>query len=171
MTTAPLIDRIYEAAFIPELWAGILDNLAVGSGSVSRSILIFAAWTLRRFTGPRPSPNRRCTSLQPRTSGVRAGAYRSFFPDVIAGKLSHFFYARDLMPPDELEEDTVERNLRWLGLGEQITTVIPMPTGEVSSFTLEREVNQGRHISSAAAHRQDQATSGALCPDFRATAA
>lgn len=152
MTTAPLIDRIYEAAFIPELWAGVLDNLAVGSGSVSGSILIFRGLDtppLYRST-PLTEPSLHAFTTTDQWRESRRVPF--LFPDAIAGKLSHFFYARDLMPPDELEEDTVERNLRRLGLGEQITTVIPMPTGEVASFTLEREANQGRHLSSAVEH-------------------
>lgn len=36
-----LIDRIYEAAFVPEQWQAVLDDLSARSGSAAGQLLVF----------------------------------------------------------------------------------------------------------------------------------
>jgi DNA-binding CsgD family transcriptional regulator len=60
-------------------------------------------------------------------------------------------YLSDFLEPDQIDRDSVELVLRGLGLGAQITAVMPMLTGEVVSFTFERRIEGGRHSPKAVA--------------------
>lgn len=140
-----LIDRIYEAAFVPEMWPDALDGLVAASGSASGSILVFTA-----LDAP---PRYKATQLTDAALHVftTTEQWRDSqrvpyaLPEAVTGQRSFFYYAQDLMAPDQIEKDTVEANLRQLGLGEQITTTFAMPSTEIVTFTFERHIGQGRH--------------------------
>ncbi|MDI6028194.1 helix-turn-helix transcriptional regulator [Corticibacterium sp. UT-5YL-CI-8] len=140
-----LDDRIYEAALVPELWPDVLDRIGAVSGSASGSILAFSA--------PDSPPRYKTTSLTEAslhaftTSDQWRDSQRAqfLFTDGVPDVFSQFVYMSDFMTAEQLAADTVEANLRDLGLGQQITTVIPMPSREVVSFTWERRLGEGRH--------------------------
>jgi DNA-binding CsgD family transcriptional regulator len=146
-----LTDQIYEAGLVPELWPAVLDNLAAISGSASGSILV--------FDNPDLPPRYKTTELTETSlrTFVTTDQWRQSkripfsFPDILTGRYARFFYVHDLMDPEQIREDSVETNLQHLALGEQISTVIPMPTQEVVSFTFERRVGEGRHEATAIA--------------------
>lgn len=146
-----LVDQIYEAAFVPELWPAVLDEIAASSGSASGSILL--------FDNPELPPRYKTTALTEASleAFVTTDQWRQSqripfrFPDILTERHARFFYVRDLMKPELICEDSVETNLQKLALGEQISTVIPMPTREVVSFTFERRVGDGRHEPAAIA--------------------
>lgn len=147
----PLIDRIYEAAFVPELWPHVLDDMAARSGSASAAVLVF---------NDRDRPPRYQTTALTRASlheftttdrwrqSIRADA---IFEPQLAGNFSRFLYLSDFLAPGDLSRDSVEKSLMELGLGAQITTVIPMLSGEVVSFTFERWAGDGSHTPEAIA--------------------
>ena len=138
-----LIDLAYEAAFTPDLWTPMLDRLAAASGSAAGSLLVFdepGRPPLYRTT------ERTAAALAAFVAGDAWKASRrvgvAFDPrfDHLAGL--RFFYAADYA---DVTGDSVDQALATLGLGGQITTVIPMPTGEIASFTFERLRHEGRH--------------------------
>jgi len=55
MKSAALVESIYEAAFVPERWPGVLDRLCESSGSAS-STLLFLTVSLRRAGRPPGAP-------------------------------------------------------------------------------------------------------------------
>lgn len=57
----------------------------------------------------------------------------------------YFHCVDDLMTRQQLEMDAVYRSFREQGLGWQIGTAIPMPTGEILLLSFERTIEQGRH--------------------------
>lgn len=140
-----LDDRIYEAALVPELWPGVLDHIGAVSGSASGSILTFST--------PDSPPRYKTTSLTEAslhaftTSDQWRDSQRAqfLFMDGAQDVFSQFVYMSDFMTAEQLAADAVEASLRELGLGQQITTVIPMPSREVVSFTWERRLGDGRH--------------------------
>lgn len=146
-----LIDRIYEAAFVPELWPEVLDGLAAASGSVSGSILV--------FDNPDLPPRYKTTALTEAAlrAFVTTDQWRQsqripfYFSEILTGRCARFFYVHDLLAPEQIVEDSVETALQQLALGEQISTVIPMPTREIVSYTFERRVGDGRHAVAAIA--------------------
>lgn len=143
MAQLSLVDSIYEAALVPELWEDALDALGHASGSASGSLLV--------FDGQRPPRWR----TRERTRGVldqfsRTDAWRrnERHPERLTefgvGDAS-FHYADDLMTPEQLAKDSVIGFLKEVGLGWQLGTALKMPTDEYVVFTFERAIEDGRH--------------------------
>ncbi|MFD1883844.1 helix-turn-helix transcriptional regulator [Paracoccus pacificus] len=144
--TSDLIDRIYEAAFLPETWPDVLDRLARATGSASGALLV--------FDSPDSPPRFKSSALthDALEEFVATDQWRSsqrvpaLFPELLSGRLSWFFYLTDHVSrfaggPG----DSVGTALARLGLGEQIVTLIPAPGDAAVCFTLERRVQDGRH--------------------------
>lgn len=142
-----LIDQIYEAAFVPELWPDVLDDLVAASDSASAAVLIFrqreAPPIYRTTAVTRESLDRFVSTDLWRRSG-RAAA---LFNPLLAERIAQFLYVADYMTAEQLKTCSVEQSLRDRGLGEQLQTAIPMPSGEIVGFTFEKWVGEGRHSS------------------------
>ena len=138
-----LIDCIYEAAFTPELWEPVLNRLAGVSASAAGSFLVFhspdrpplyrtterTAAALAAFTGSDAwRASRRSEAMFDPRNAFLTGL--------------RFFYGSDYL---EIGGDSVDAALAPLGLGAQLTTLIPLPTGEVATLTFERLIGDGRH--------------------------
>jgi DNA-binding CsgD family transcriptional regulator len=136
-----LIDLIYEAALVPERWAAVLDCLAVLSDSAGGALLA---------TGDRHPPRWAA-------SAIVADALRKFatgdgwkhnkrYLRYKAQKHPGFLRDADIFTPEELDRArTPRQDLTTNGLGWQLGTVIPMPSGEVVIYTLERRFERGPH--------------------------
>jgi DNA-binding CsgD family transcriptional regulator len=143
MNQAALIEQIYEAAFIPERWTGLLETLAEASGSASSTMLVFDR---------RTSPRWRTTEIsRPILEAfARTDIWRSHerSPDRLLegpGEVEGFHCVNDLMSPEQLARDFVMGEFAKLGLAWQIGTAIPMPTDEIVVVTFERRIQDGRH--------------------------
>jgi len=149
-----LVDRIYEAAFVPELWPNVLGGLADATGSAASAVLVFyspdrpplyhateiTASALEQFTtGDEWRQNRRVEAIS-----------ANHLVDVFSG-----FTHADALPADRLADDSVGQALKALGLGAQITTAIPMLTGELVLFTFERWASDGHYIPAQIGHLND----------------
>jgi DNA-binding CsgD family transcriptional regulator len=131
-----LIDRIYECAFVPELWPGVLDELAKIAGA--RGGILFAAnkevlnWTASASF---------CASMELFVSGH----YYTRSPRcsrAIAARHAGFLREHDLYTDEELAADPIYRDLIWpVGLGWCAATVIPAPT--VLFLSVERRRSLG----------------------------
>ncbi|WP_159992592.1 helix-turn-helix transcriptional regulator [Roseomonas sp. 18066] len=135
-----LVDRIYEAALLPERWEPTLEALRERSDSASAALL------LMRLDQP---PRHRGTALvQPALRQFcESDAWRS---NLRVSRLAArgdpgFLLADDCLSEREKDGDWVEQTLKRLGLGFQVGMMIPMPTGEFVTFTLERWRQAGPH--------------------------
>jgi len=148
--TEQLVDRIYEATFVPELWPGVLNDMSRQSGSAAGALLVFDG-------GARPP--RYCTTEL--TQGVLSQITTTddwkhsvcvrTLTWVKPGALSRFFYLDDYTTPEQHERDRSRIRLAEHGLGEQLSARIPLPSGETVAFTLERWLRDGRHQPKAVA--------------------
>ncbi len=133
-----LIDRIYEAAFVPTLWPGLLQDLA--SIADARGGVFFAAST--RVLNWTASPDlqeiftayvqdgwlRRCTRRACWLCETRPG----------------FLVEQDVWTAAELDENPIYRDfLRPRGLGWSAGMALPLPTGDTVVFSFEREWAKG----------------------------
>jgi DNA-binding CsgD family transcriptional regulator len=134
-----LIDRIYECAFVPELWPGILGDLASLGGArngwlciSNDSVLHWAASSerARAFLEPLmesgwiPQSERMARLLRARQTG--------------------FLSDSSIYTPEEMAMDPAYRDLmRPVGLGWAAATAIPLPTGDNLAIVLEREYVNG----------------------------
>lgn len=166
-----LTDRIYEAAFIPELWPDVLGSIAAASNSVSGSVLVFDG-----MDQPPIYQTTECTrdSLHAFTTTERwrqSSRAQLVLTNMISGAYPCFHYLDDQMTAEQIAEDSVSLSLRALGLDAQVTTLIPMLTGELVTFTFERRDGEGRHsdkeIQTLDAIRPHLARSGLIAARLR----
>jgi len=137
LITEELIDKVYEAAVVPELWDTVLDDVACRVGSVGG--LLFAAnsqstaWVGSSMIGP---------------------LYADFIKDGFAAKnprpergiaKNHagFVGDHDLFTREEMDRDPAYAYLRDKGLGWCAGTVVQVPSGDLVVFSWERWFKDG----------------------------
>ncbi|KQU65743.1 hypothetical protein ASC75_11045 [Aminobacter sp. DSM 101952] len=132
------IDQIYEASFVPEKWPTLLEGLAhavEGMGgylfTISQGASAFAA---SEAVAPHVEAFMREGWMAVNTRAARASA------------LAHpgFITDLDAFTEEELDSEPIYRDfLRPRGMGWAAGTHIPLPTGDVLSFNLERRTVRG----------------------------
>jgi DNA-binding CsgD family transcriptional regulator len=134
-----IVDRIYEASVIPELWTDILDRLAA-VGECDGGILI--------ATDPQQTP--RAVASDCYASMLKAYIGEGWICQNIRGarlgpqSFSGFVVDLDLVTAEEAETDALYVDcLRKHGGGVGALTVIPAPTGDLIIFSLERSYKKG----------------------------
>ncbi len=133
-----LVDRIYECSFVPELWPGVLDELAELTNC--RGGLLFSAhervlkWT---------------------ASGNLDRIFRSYVEDgwfsrcprrvcLFSQSEPGFFVEQDFWTADELDSNPIYRDFfRPHGLGWSAGTGLHLPTGDRIVFSVERDHDRG----------------------------
>jgi DNA-binding CsgD family transcriptional regulator len=133
-----LIDRIYECAFVPELWPGVLDELAK-IVDARRSFLFAANKEVLNWTAS--------ASLR---AGMEVFVSGHFYTRsqlgrrAIAARHAGFLREHDVFTDEELGTDPIYRDLLWpVGLGWGAATVIPAPTGDVLFLSVMRRRSLG----------------------------
>ena len=133
-----LIDRIYECSFVPDLWPGVLDDLA--GLADSRGGLLFSA---------------RDRVLKWTASASLTEIFRSYVEDgwfarcprrvcLFGQSMPGFFVEHDFWTPDQLESKAIYRDFfRPHGLGWSAGSGLQMPTGDHIVFSVEREHSRG----------------------------
>jgi DNA-binding CsgD family transcriptional regulator len=137
LVTEDLIDKVYEAAAVPDLWDTVLDNVARRVGSVGG--LLFAA-------------NSQHTAWV--GSSIIGQLYADFVEDgfaaqnprpqrAIARNHAGFVRDHDLFTPQEMDRDPVYAYMRSKGIGWCTGTVVQAPTGDLVVFSWERWFKDG----------------------------
>ncbi len=133
-----LIDRIYESAFVPDLWPGVLDELAQLTDS--RGGILFSA---------------RDRVLKWTSSANLTDIFRSYVEDgwfprcprrvcLFAKSMPAFFVEHDFWTSDQLDSNPIYRDFfRPHGLGWSAGTGLQMPTGDHIVFSIERDHDRG----------------------------
>lgn len=139
MERGNLVDRIYEAAFLPERWPAVLKQVGQTAQSVSGTLLVLedfrpvrcsatpliAPW-VERFCSEAWKTSRRPLCIRQRPPAGFTVWNRYFGPEIMARDASHIHRLS-------------------LGLDSEIGTAIPMPTGEVVVFSFDRRRSEGPH--------------------------
>lgn len=135
-----LVDRIYEAAFVPEQWIATLQGMAANSGSASSGMLVFDG---ERPVGVLATDLTREVFEEFATTDMwrQSERLRHFHANPISG----FVHADDYFPQWMQLTDEPTQLMRARGVGWQAGTIIPLPTGELVVFTFERHIEDGRH--------------------------
>lgn len=131
-------DDIYEAAFDPERWPRVIDRISLRSGADSGGMMVFD--NIRPI---KSLATGRSAELWARVS--EAGHWKSDrrIPFFFANPLSGFVVADEYFSPEIVHDETAALQ-KVLGLDQQVGTIIPMPTGELVVFILNRLREQGR---------------------------
>ncbi|WP_245461964.1 MULTISPECIES: helix-turn-helix transcriptional regulator [unclassified Mesorhizobium] len=137
-TESAIIDRIYEAAFLPDEWPKALGAISALSGS--------AAGTIFLFGDDMPVRGRSEEIVRPLFDEfVASDAWKvsDSVQRTYTLRPSEFIVVDDLMSAEEIERDPVRRKLRAFGIGRHICAVVPMPTGELVTFVFQRWLKDG----------------------------
>lgn len=134
------IDRIYEAALVPELWRGVIDSMALLSDSATGGLFFFSPRYSARGVASLEIDAAFQRSIQ---SAVWAESPR--VANIRAIPMAGFVRPHDFMSAEELARDPVQGDLRGAGLDAQIGTFVAVPNGDIACFTFERRLGQGRH--------------------------
>lgn len=139
MLSEDLPDRLYEAAFIPELWPSVCNDLARVSGAYSASVVTLDSQHNYRWVC---SPvieeaMRNFSNNDVRYENTRPARH-------IQSRRFSFVRDIDLMTEKEIEEDPIYRELlRPMGLGWTAGDVVQEPTGHLLIVDLIRETASG----------------------------
>lgn len=131
-----VIDLIYEAAFVPELWTKLLARLAHLSGSVGSTLFLFDD----------DGPGRAVTldNLRDLLGEFLANDDLRFSTSVVRmcdTKPHSFVAVDDYLSAAEIEHDPIRIRLRARGIGAHICTAMPMPSGELAIYVLQKPLD------------------------------
>jgi DNA-binding CsgD family transcriptional regulator len=145
-----LIDRIYECSFAPELWPGVLGELAT-IATARAGFLFLSNADIHHFTS---SSEIGATVLKPLVASgwvARSERFRRF----LAARNFGFLSDGDIYTAEEKNTDPFYRDILLpRGLGWAVGTTVPLPTGDRFAINLEREYLRGP-VEPAAIHRLD----------------
>jgi DNA-binding CsgD family transcriptional regulator len=135
----PLIDRIYECAFVPEFWPALLDDLAQ-IAEARGGCLLTANTAVLNWTAS-ASLNEVWDTLIAKNLMACGERFRRLVA------LEHAGFLTDLdgyVGEAEMADDPLYRDVLWpIGLGWATATAMPLPTGDTMVLTLERERARG----------------------------
>lgn len=131
-------DDIYEAAFDPEGWPRVIDRISRHSGAESGVMMVFD-----NIRPVKSLATGRSLDLWAKVSEAERWKQDRRIPFFFSNPLSGFVVADEYFPPEILGDGTLEI-AHALGLDQQVGTIIPMPTGELVVFILNRLRERGR---------------------------
>lgn len=128
-----LLDRIYEAALIPERWTATLIELARGTESLSAAMLLVADH-LPPLWAASPINHDLLSAFAAGPDWYNNKRMRRMVRKDHAG----FLRTEDFSTKEELLADYADDRMARAHLVGQVGTLIPLPTGENVLFTIER---------------------------------
>jgi DNA-binding CsgD family transcriptional regulator len=134
-----VLDRIYEAAFVPDQWPDALQHVAHAHGCAAGAI---GAWNDNGAPiGFRATPLTLALVEATMRNNDPHGAAR--FHALHAVQESRFKRVESLLSHDQLAADPIQRGLRRIGIESQAATAIVMPSGDLVCISFERFEQDG----------------------------
>jgi DNA-binding CsgD family transcriptional regulator len=133
-----LIECIYEAAFVPELWNVVLQKACDLSASASAQIFFFSE------NGPPRGTT--LENLRPLFDEFIKGDTWKFCDSaqkMCAVQPASFVRVDDFMTQEEIARDPARIMLREFGIGAHLCTAVAMPTGELATFVFQKWMTEG----------------------------
>lgn len=139
-STMEVIDLVYEAAVVPELWTKVLRSLADLSGSIGSTLFVFDDCGASR--------------------GITLDNLRDLLPEFLAAdtlgfpgsiarmcdsRPNNFVEVDTYLTPDEIRNDPIRIKLRERGIGAHVCTSVQMPGGELMIYLLQKSIDAGRY--------------------------
>ncbi|MCA0407306.1 MAG: LuxR C-terminal-related transcriptional regulator [Proteobacteria bacterium] len=141
MAEQEIVDKIYEAAFAPEGWNPVLDGMAQMTGAASGVLFCFPSLTA-------PPRYRASEVLMPQVQRfVSGGFWRESVRTLVAFRdpFADFRLTRHGVPVEDLEDDITTQMLAEVGLGEEASTHVLLPTGEVVVIGVQKKLGDAPH--------------------------
>jgi DNA-binding CsgD family transcriptional regulator len=134
-----LIDRIYEAAVVPELWPSVLDALADGAGCVGGELFVADLREIFRWTASEPTKSVMAAFIAGGWAQKNERLSRT-----LALRPPGFVTDYDIFSPEEHErEPSYVELFRPNGFGWVAGTAIMMPSGDYAVYSFERLLKKG----------------------------
>lgn len=135
-----LIDRIYEAAFVPEFWPGVIEKLAAVSGSAAGSLLLYEDTKPVRFTGI--GATRDVVEAFASSGRWKENRRIQYFHQ---NPFTGFVTAAGYFSREFLENEIGFEDRARFGLDDQVGTMMAMPSGELVVVALDRRAADGMY--------------------------
>lgn len=136
---AAIVDRIYEAAVVPEQWPGVLDILADIAGAEGTVLIASDMQNLRWISSD---------AILPFMDGFLNGDWarnHTRLWKLIEADHAGFIREDDVYTQEEYDNDVfINGLLKPLGIGWATATAIQVPTGDSLMFSIERRFDRGR---------------------------
>ena len=139
-----LVDRFYEAAFVPDEWVRTLELTSDATGSANGTLFV--------FEDNCPPAGRTSPAAQQLFDEFVKGDFWKTCESVqrmCAVQPGSFVNVDDYLSPDEIENDPMRIKLREAGLGSNLCTSIALPSGELVMFVFQRWLKDGDHAGEA----------------------
>jgi DNA-binding CsgD family transcriptional regulator len=133
-----LVDKIYEAAFVPDSWVDALKSASWVSDSASGAIFVFNEGLQPRG---RSTPN--VQSELDAFVASESWKISDSVQNMYRLQPAAFVQVDDFLTVEEIENDPVRKRLRAAGIGVHLCTAIPMPSGELVTIVFARGLNDG----------------------------
>ncbi|MGX7875342.1 helix-turn-helix transcriptional regulator [Mesorhizobium sp. ORM6] len=133
-----LTDKIYEAAFVPDLWPEVLEGINAASASIGGAVFLFA--------DEQPVRGRTVPLLQELLGEFLLSDTLQFSTAVsrmCSVQPASFVDVESFLTAEEIENDPIRVRPRALGIGAHTCTAIPMPSGELAIFVFQRRLGEG----------------------------
>lgn len=135
-----LIDRIYEAAFVPDLWADVLGEIGALSTATAGALFV--------FDGKLPLGFRTTETIRAIIEDfVTTGEWRENerLPYFQRNPFTGFVIAQQYYPAEFLAAEPLFQSRLKLGLESQAGTIIAMPGGELVVYVFDKWRRDGPH--------------------------
>jgi DNA-binding CsgD family transcriptional regulator len=131
-----LLDSIYEAAFVPEVWSSALQGLADVSGSVGSAMFVFDG------SGPgRGVTLDNLNDLRVEFLSIDSLRFSASVVRMCKARPNSFVDVDAYLTAGEIRNDPIRVRLRERGMGAHVCTAIPMPSGELVIYVLQRPLD------------------------------
>jgi DNA-binding CsgD family transcriptional regulator len=133
-----LLDLIYEAAAVPDMWPAVLDRLAQLAGGVGTFLITTDPRTLRWTSSE---------SVKQLGLDFQEGGWHERNPRMerlVSHRHAGFIREVDMFTDVEIEQDpTFQELLRPRGFGWAAGTVVQVPSNDMLAFSIERRFVDG----------------------------
>jgi DNA-binding CsgD family transcriptional regulator len=135
----PLVDRLYEAAVIPELWPGVCERISAGIGAFSTAIICISPDGMARWVSSA------AIAEQMERYGASDLRHRNIRPArALTRAPGAFMRDIDLLTDEELARDPMRIELlEPIGLGWEMGCAIAEPSGAMFVTSMLRRTADG----------------------------
>jgi len=134
-----IIDRIYEAALVPDMWNSVLDSLSVIAGGVGGLLL-----SARDYKANRTILTESLKEFHDRATNERWWERNTRGKLLLTLPANEFHSDADHYSLEEMKREPLYTDLLWpFGLGYATATHIQVPNGDTLILSLERSLGRG----------------------------
>jgi DNA-binding CsgD family transcriptional regulator/GAF domain-containing protein len=132
-TASAIVDRIYEAAFVPDGWPKVLEAISGISDAASSQFMVFS-----ENAPPRGASQANLKGVFDTFIAGDTWKASDSVQKIYVARPANFVVVDDAMTPEEIEHDPARIMLRAKGIGQCLCTAVPLPGGELATFTVQR---------------------------------